>query len=439
MTLRELIAQTINTMEISMNEQRVESQSSSRCWVGLDWGEFSHAVSVVDDARRVVARFEVDATLEGLEVLGQRLGEVGVVVGIAIESTSNLVVAFLLSKGFEVYLINPKISKHWREGNCVAGVKSDARDGLVLAVELARRHESLRAVRRSPSVVAELASLCETVRNLVDQRTGLLQQLKAVLRQYYPAALEFFKDLGSPVSWRFLKRFPHPEELARARKATLCRFLKSNRVGLSPCWLERIEQARHAARWPRPQQDLALELTMLSVVARLQALQPHIDKCDRLIVENCKDLPEAALMRSLPGTGDRLAPALTAIALLVADEENSLQAMRCLSGVAPVEDSSGKRRNTRIRARCNKHWRNVLHLYTRMSVQHCTWARAFYELCRERGDGFATALRKLADKWLKIIHRMLASNTPYNDQRYLEALRKAGSPVYAKLCGEAGG
>jgi transposase len=407
--------------------------------VGVDWGEYRHAVAIVNDERGVVARFVVDATTDGLDMLAERLGEVGLVAGIAIEATSNLLVAFLLSKGFALYPINPKLSKNWRAGNSVAGVKSDERDGYVLAVELARRHESLRLLKPCDPTVAEFAGLCETVRSLVNERTALLQRLKGALRQYYPAALEFFGDWSSPVAWRFLKRFPRPERLAHTRKETLCRFLKTNQVGLSPRWLERIERAGSATDWPSSPNRFVLETMMLAIVAQLQALQPHIDRCDRLIAERCEALPQARLLSSLPGAGKRLAPALTAITLLVADEDDSFRAMRCLSGLAPVQDQSGKRKHTRMRRRCNKHWRNVLHLYARMSIQSCPWARAFYDLCRERGDKYATALRKLADKWIKIIHRMLADSEAYDDDRYVDALRKSRSPIYDKLCGNTGG
>lgn len=422
-----------------MSEAMMAEQEGLRCWVGVDWGESGHAVSVVDDERGVIKRFAVDATIRGLDALAVGLEAAGPVAGIAIEATSNLVVPFLLSKGFTVYAINPKLSKHWREGNSVAGVKSDARDGLVLAMELARRHESLRPLQTSDPGVVELVALCETVRDLVDKRTALLQGLKAVLRQYYPAALDFFGSWTSPVAWRFVKRFPRPECLARARKDTLIRFLKSNRIGLKPCWLERIERAGEAARWPSAPNGFVLERKMLAIVAQLQALQPHIDGCDKLIAERCQQLPQASLLKSLPGAGKRLSPALTAISLEVADEDDGYQAMRCLSGVAPVQDQSGKRRNTRMRRRCNKHWRNVLHLYARRSIQACAWASAYYDMCRERGDKYATALRKLADKWLKIIHRMIANNEAYDDKRYVDALRKSQSPIYARLREQTGG
>ena len=80
-----------------------------------------------------------------------------------------------------------------------------------------------------------------------------------------------------------------------------------------------------------------------------------------------------------------------------------------------------------------------MHLFARCSTVSCAWAKAFYDMHREQGDSHATALRKLADKWLKIINRMLDTGEPYDDARYVESLRKHGSPVYSRLCGKACG
>lgn len=415
------------------------SQVVSCCWVGVDWGESRHAVSVVDDARSLLSQFEVASTAAGLAELGARLEDQSAVAGVAIEATANLVLEFLLSRDAPVYVVNPKMSKSWREACSVSGIKSDTRDGHVLALELARRHEALRPMRPAPAQAEELAGLSAALRDMVDGRTALLQGLKSALRHYYPAALDCFSDWGSPVAWRFLKKWPNPQKLAGARKQTLCAFLKSNRVGLSPRWLDRIAQAPHATDWPCPRNHAALEARMLSLVAQLQALQPHIDALDVKIAELCEALPQASLMQSLPGAGKRLAPALTAIAALLEEEPDRLAAMRCLSGVAPVEHSSGKRCATHMRKRCNKHWRNAMHLYARSSTQYCAWAKAFYDMRREKGDRYATALRKLADKWLKIIHQMLAHNEPYDDERYVKALKESRSPVYERLCGKACG
>jgi transposase len=336
-------------------------------------------------------------------------------------------------EGYTVYPINPKLSKNWREGSSVAGVKSDRRDCLMLATELARRHESLRALAPAAQDLVNLASLCKKLRQLIGERTALIQKLKAALNSYYPAALEFFSDFTSPAAWRFIKRFPNPVTLAHAKKNTLFKFLKANHIGLSPTWQERVERSRKAADWPRPPDAQTHELTAQACAAQLMALQVYIDSCDALIRQNSKDLPELALMKSLPGAGERLSPPMAVMVALMQNMPERLQAMRCLSGVAPVQRESGKRCEVHIRRRCNKHWRDVLHLFAWCSTKHCSWAKAYYALCRERGDTYATALRKLANKWLKIIDRMLATREPYDDQRYVKSLCQRRSPIAAKL------
>ena len=248
-------------------EREIRTQERAGIWVGIDWGGESHAISVVDDERTVVAQFEIGVDLSDFRQLVDHLNKLGPVDGIAIETTRNPLVGHLASKKFTVYPVNPKLSKNWREGNSVAGVKSDRRDGLVLAQELARRHESLRPLQEDASAVAELAGLCEKVRDLVEQRTSLVQRLKATLRLYYPAAMGFFNDWTSPVAWRFLKRFPTPEALAHARKDTLIKFLKANRIGLKPIWLERIDARGDVTRWPSPADSMALEAMALATIA----------------------------------------------------------------------------------------------------------------------------------------------------------------------------
>lgn len=422
-----------------MKKSKLGVQEGGRYFVGLDWGESGHAVAVVDERRRVVDQFDVGPELEELRRLVERLKGMGTIAGIAVEATCHPVRDYLVCLGFAVYSVNPKMSKSWRESNSVAGVKSDRRDSLVLAMELACRYESLHPLKPEDPGVAELAGLCEKQRQLIDIRTAQLQRLKATLRQYYRGALDFFTEWTSPVAWRFLQRFPNPEALARARKDTLIKFLKANHVPLRPRWLERIEQRGQATQWPVPADHLALETLALATVAQLQALQAYLDKYDRLIAERMTAVPEARLMESLPGAGQRLAPALTAITALVAGEQDRYQSLRCLSGAAPVEASSGKHSRIQMRRRCNKHWRNTLHLFAHCSTRSCAWAKAFYDMHRQRGDTHAGALRKLADKWLKIISGMLATGEPYDDQRYVEALRENGSPVYLRLCEKTSG
>ena len=419
-----------------MKQEGIKSQMEQVCWAGLDWGTKENAVSVVSAAGQLLAHFKTGASLEEIKGLSERLRRFPKLAGVAVESMHEAVAGHLLEQGFTLYPVNPKLSKNWRDCNSVAGVKSDERDGHVLAMELARRHQDLRPLKRGDAAVEELAGLCRALRKLVSHRSALVQRLKATLRQYYRGGLDFFEDWTSPVAWRFLKRFPRPEVLAHTRETTLFRFLKANRIGLKPIWRERVEKRVQATQWPSPPDRLAMEVSALATAAELQALQPRIDELDRLIAERARELEEAKLLRTLPGAGERLDPALATIVVTALAEGEGFEGLRCISGAAPVEDKSGKRQRVRIRKRCNKHWRNTLHLFAKSSINWCPWARAFYDLHREKGDSYATALRKLAIKWLKISVSMLESGQPYDEARYVEALRKGTSPVYNRLCGK---
>ena len=404
-------------------------------WVGIDWGEEKHTVAVCDDQRRIVSCFETETTLEGLNTLVMRLHKFDCVAGIAIEATRDPVVVRLLEQGYAVYPINPKLSHNWRKCISVAGVKSDDYDAGMLATELSRRHESLRVIRPKDASAQELLGLCDTLRTLIDLRTSLLQRLRATLRRYYPAALDFWSDLGTPSAWAFIRKFSTPQSLAKTRKATLIAFLRTRRIGLRPCWLERIEQSRQAAAWPASPTAAGDEVMALAFEAQLQALEPQIRALEKKVAEKSRAFEEVKLIESLPGAGKSLAPAITAIVVNLEEDGDAGEQLRRMAGVAPVQDESGKRVKTVIRRRCNKRWRNVLHLFAWCSTRYSDWARTFYNLCRARGDSYATALRKLADKWIRIIACMIRNKKSYDEQQYLKSLRQKKAPVCERLCG----
>jgi len=411
------------------------TQENQTYWVGIDWGVEKHVVAVCDDQRRIVSRFAIETTLEGLHTLVARLDKFARVGGVAIETPRDPVVLRLLEEGYAVYPINPKLSHNWRKCVSVAGVKSDAYDAGLLALELSRRHESLQAIVPKDASAQEFLGLCGALRTLIDQRTSQLQRLCAALRRYYPAALDFWSDLGSPSSWAFLKKFPTPASLAKTRKSTLINFLRAHRIGLRPCWLERIEQSRQAAAWPVSPMAEGDKHVALACAAQLQALEPQIRALEKKVAEKGKAFEELNLIKSLPGAGKALAPAITAVVVNLEEDGDAGEQLRHMAGVAPVQDESGKRVKTVMRRRCNKRWRNVFHLFAWCSIRYSAWAKAFYKLCRERGDSYATALRKLADKWIRIIACMIREKRPYDEQEYIESLRKSGSPIYERLCG----
>jgi hypothetical protein len=68
------------------------------------------------------------------------------------------------------------------------------------------------------------------------------------------------------------------------------------------------------------------------------------------------------------------------------------------------------------RLRCLKFLRQTFVEFAALSIPHCYWAN-YYEQQRERGASHQAALRALAFKWIRIIHRCWQNCTPYDEPK----------------------
>ena len=64
---------------------------------------------------------------------------------------------------------------------------------------------------------------------------------------------------------------------------------------------------------------------------------------------------------------------------------------------------------------------------------YCPWARAYYQQMKAKGKRHWAILRALAFKWARILWKCWQENTPYDDARYVAALRRRQSPLAAAL------
>jgi hypothetical protein len=66
---------------------------------------------------------------------------------------------------------------------------------------------------------------------------------------------------------------------------------------------------------------------------------------------------------------------------------------------------------------------------TGSNIPRSFWAKAFYDSHRARGARHQAALRALAFKWIRILHRCWLDRVPYDEARYLMALQKRSAPL----------
>ena len=97
--------------------------------------------------------------------------------------------------------------------------------------------------------------------------------------------------------------------------------------------------------------------------------------------------------------------------------------------IAPVLIRSGNSCWVRWRLGCPKFVRQSFHEFAGCSIPHCRWAKLYYEQQRSKGSKHHAAVRALAYKWIRIIFHLWKTGQQYDDQVYMQALRKRNSPL----------
>ena len=105
--------------------------------------------------------------------------------------------------------------------------------------------------------------------------------------------------------------------------------------------------------------------------------------------------------------------------------------MQLYSGIAPVTGRSGNstwvhRRHSRPLFIHQSFWE-----YAKQSCQHCDWAKLYVDTQIARGKKHSTAVRSLAFKWIRVMFVCWKQGTPYDDEKYLQALRQKKPPLAA--------
>src|SRR5262249_26173351 len=76
-----------------------------------------------------------------------------------------------------------------------------------------------------------------------------------------------------------------------------------------------------------------------------------------------------------------------------------------------------------------KFLRQSFHEWAGHSIAQSVWARAYYQQQRDRGSDHHAAVRALAFKWIRILFRCWKDRVAYDENKYLAALAKRGSPL----------
>ena len=406
-------------------------------FAALDWAKDHHDVVVVDSAGTIVADFRFPHTAAGWAEFAQKMQPFAGC-PITLETSSGPAVDQLLQRHWTIYPVAPTAAERYRERKAPSGTKNDRHDGWSLADALRTDGHAWRPLRPQDEATAKLRALCRDEITLIEQRTLLVNQLQAALREYYVAALEAFEDWTQPSSWQFILAFPTPARLRAAGRRQWEKFLHTHKL-----WRPQTRDKRQAlfaeadALAASPAVVAAKSLLAVSLARLLVTLQGQLDEYRHQIRLAFREHPDHDIFGSLPGARDMLGPRLLAELGSVREEYPDPEALMCQAGVSPVEYQSGQIKRCRLRRACHKVFRATVHLWANVSRLTCSWAQAYYAQKRAEGHSHASALRCLGKRWLKILWRLWQDRKPYDEALYLKSLERRNSLVWQLIKADA--
>ena len=200
--------------------------------IGLDRSDRTADLHLIDTHTGKVQKQTVATSPEALHdwlaQLRQQQSQASVALCLE-QPAANLIVFLETYSWIRLYPINPISLQKFRETFVTSRAKDDAKDAQYLAELILSHHQKLKAWQPDDSQTRQLQQLVLHRRAVVDQRTGLTNRLKALLKAYFPQALDLCgEDLWRPLATAFLLKWPTLQSLKKARKPSLKQFYYLN-------------------------------------------------------------------------------------------------------------------------------------------------------------------------------------------------------------------
>lgn len=252
-------------------------------------------------------------------------------------------------------------------------------------------------------------------------------RLRAVLWEFYPAALAAFPNLHIVSAVTVLAAAPTPTAAAALSEADLRQLLRQARYYAPrdlPGKLRKIFIAEQLHQPPAV--EAAMGQVVSAIVRTLAATLTSIRELEKALDELFGQHPDAEILRSLPGLGVILGARVLGEFGDDPTRFADAASRRAYAGSAPITRASGRAKVVLLRRARNKRLGDACRWWAFLATQHSPGALAYYQHRRAVGDGHEAALRRLASKLLGQLHHCLATRTHYDEQK---AWATVGSPT----------
>jgi len=350
-------------------------------FIGDDWAEAHHDIEIQDDAGHGLARSRLREGMVGITAFHRLVAEhlnpaaePGQVL-VGIETERGPWVQALLAAGYKVYAINPLQVARYRERHSASGRSPTPRTRTCWP----RSSGWIGPITGDSEIAEHVKVAARAHQRMIWSRVRQVNELRSLLREYYPAALAAFgTDLADRDALAVLAAAPSPEHgkrLSQARIETLLR-----RAGRQRNLAATAAKIKTALGSPQlgarpgvvpayPGSASALIAVVTTMVVQTEVLARHVE-------QGFGRHPDAEIYRSQPGLGVILGARV--LAELGDDPHRYADARsrKNYSGMSPITRASGTKKIVLARYARNRRLGDALFLQAYSALRASPGARA---------------------------------------------------------------
>lgn len=341
---------------------------------------------------------------------------------LVIESTghySSRLIHFFTRNTLPVILINP-IQSHSIKNSGIRKTKTDKLD----CEELARLPFmlELRVYEPKTPEMADLQTLCRTLQHCSEQKVAALNQLVAALDQVWFGFTKIFPNLSSKTSMEFLTRYPSPAAfLSASQEMVISLIMANSRRGQA--YAEKKYALLKQSAYEAQSSGIQSEALFTCISVFVNSMKHTIEQMNRLnqeIEALSVHIPDIALLKSIPGLGENLAPLIAAEIGGIHRFKKAKQLV-AYCGVDPSVRQSGNFTGThnKVTKRGSPYLRRALYIAATVTIRKAPNGSfvnsVLYDYYKEKTKSKAKkqALGAVMNKLLHIIFSVLKNQKPF--------------------------
>jgi transposase len=385
--------------------------------VGIDIGSAQHSVAIGLSNGSLLEEFNLSHTPEGFRTFFERIKvnqeKFQLPVAVAMEGYNGHarpVDDSILAQGYRLLNVNNHKLARFKE-IFPGAAKTDSIDArkilelFTLKEHLPLARDVLQVIVQPPVEHEKLKYLTRRRRVLVGEKTRVLNRMQSDLNAIAPGLLNITKDAANKWFLHFLTARNDFSQLVKLRISSLLKI-----PGVGKTYVQQIQTWQKEAKLS-PEVEWVGKM-IIQDARRILMLQQEIKE----LVEEIENLSNqsflAQRLSSIPGFGKvtiaELAGEIGAI------ERFSNQASLALYlGMAPVDQSSGKRIQARAPKHVNVHAKMALMAALAKHIQIMPQAKCYYQKKRTEGKKHNQAVRAFGRHMVRVIWNMLRNNRDY--------------------------